>query len=159
MNNVTAEEIAKKAAHEAVKEYIHTQHKIMHKKNFRNTKKLMENYKAIKACVDDGISEITDTNLEVSQDLGEDEIFIASIRRSRLRSAIMIANIEKALENLEKQQEQHEKLDIFRKIYFEGKSYAEVSEIYNCSEITARRWANEMIERLSIYIFGIDGLS
>ena len=161
MNQETATQIAKQAAQEAVKEYETRAKKTARRRNFRNTRKLMKNYKAIKACVDEGVSEISELDIDVSEELGEDELFIASIRRSKFRSAIMLANIDKALQSLEQFQTDNNdeiKYAVFKAIYIDGQDYEDVADEFNCSVSTARRWGNDMLEKLGCYIFGVDGI-
>ena len=42
--------------------------------------------------------------------------------------------------------------------YFNEETYENIAEKLNCGVITVRRWVNEMINELSILLFGIDGL-
>lgn len=51
--------------------------------------------------------------------------------------------------------EKYRALEIF---YLKEKTYEEVAGELNCGVVTARRWINEMINELSIYLFGIEGL-
>lgn len=161
MNQITAQEVAKQAAQEAVKAFHKEMEKGQKSRNFRNTKKLMSNYNAIKTNVEEGVSDIKDTEIDYSDELDEDELFISSIRRSRFRSAIMVSHVDAALGHLKMEQERKQELEkycVFTYYFFDEMSYESAAEIYDCSVITARRWVNEMLRELSVYLFGIDGL-
>lgn len=163
MNQATATDIAEQAAREALKLFNKEQNKTVKRRNLRNTKKLMENYKAIKANIEDGISEITDTCIDFTDELDESDLFIASIRRSKFRSAIMISHIDAAIgrtgQELSIRGEAY-KRDMFLDMYItkENVTYESLAEEYDCSPITARRWVNEVNSRLSVHLFGVEGL-
>lgn len=162
MNQATAEELAKKAAQEAVCGLLKEQRRLSEKRVFKNTKKLMENYKRIKANVEDGVSQAA--NLEETQAFEYeyiDELFVESVQRSKFRSALMIAHIDKCLELLKREQERKNKVEkyyVFMYFYIDEMSYESIAEIYGLDERTCRRWVNEMLNILKIYLFGIDAL-
>ena len=133
-------------------------------KIFRNTKYLMENYERIKDSVEQGVSSVKDLEKQVYNidfDGGLDEIFVESIRRGKVRSTVMLAHIDKCLALLEQDQNRKntpEKYLAFRYFYLDGMSYESIAEVYGYSERTARRWINELIRILGIYLYGVDGL-
>ena len=49
-----------------------------------------------------------------------------------------------------------DKYNALTKHYIDEKNYEEISEELKCSVITPRRWINEMIDELSVLLFGID---
>lgn len=163
MNQVTATDIATQAASEALKLYRKEQNRTTKRRNLRNTKRLMENYKAIKSNIKDGISEITDTDIDFTDELDESDLFIASIRRSKFRSAIMISHVDAAIGRARKElyaREELYKFELFLDLYIvgENETYESLAEKYNCSPVTARRWVNDVNSRLSIHLFGVEGL-
>ena len=71
----------------------------------------------------------------------------------------MIAHIDMALEQLKRKQIKKgtvDKYNALTKHYIDEKNYEEISEELKCSVITPRRWINEMIDELSVLLFGID---
>lgn len=163
MNQQTADEIASMAAKKALEEF-KAENKKQNRYNIkRRTRKLMANYNAIKKHVDDGVSEVLKAEIDFTQDeLSEDDLYIASIRRSRIRSLIMVAHIEKCLVLLEQDQERKgtpEKYKVFYGHYVESKTYEELSSVSYCSDKTVKRWVTELDGLISVYLFGIDGLT
>ena len=162
MNQSAAEEIALRAAKEAVKEHEKQTRKNKRAKIFQNTKKLMENYNRICQSVEEGISDISEVDTEVShEEFTSEDIYINSILKSKLRSIVMIAHIDKCLRLLEDEEIQkhtHEKYLAFTYVYLDGMSYESVAEVLNCTERTLRRWVAELTSILGIYLFGADAI-
>ena len=162
MNQTTAEEIAVKAAKTAVKEHERQEQRAKRVKIFQNTKKLMQNYNRIGQSVEEGISDISE--LETDVDTGEfteEEIFINSILKSKLRSIVMIAHIDKCLKLLEEEElrkNTHEKYLAFTYFYLDGMAHESIGEVLGCTGRTSRRWITELTSLLSIYLFGADAI-
>ena len=90
-----------------------------------------------------------------------DELFIDSIRKGKFRSAIMLSHIDRCLQLLKAEEEGKntpEKYYAFSYMYLDGMSYESIAEVYGYNERTARRWVNELIDILGIYLFGVDAL-
>lgn len=162
MNQITAEEIAVQAAKIAVKEHEKQVQKNKRVKIFQNTKKLMENYNRICQSVEEGISDISE--LETDVDIGEfteEEIFINSIWKGKLRSTVMIGHIDKGLKLLEEEEirkHTHEKYLAFTYFYLDGMDHERIGEVLGCTSRTSRRWITELTSILSIYLFGADAI-
>lgn len=162
MNQINAEEIAKMAAKEAIKEHAKEIQKSKRIKVFQNTKKLMENYNRICQSVEEGVAELDD--MDNGEELGEftdEDIFVRSILRSKLRSIVMIAHIDKCLQLLENEEYRKntpEKYLAFKYYYLDNMTYANIAEIYGYGERTARRWITELTGILSTYLFGADSI-
>lgn len=148
----------------AIEEYEKKQNKKIEKKAFRNTELLMKNYNDFIKHVNYSISDINDIQSVVKLDLKEnqyDELFILSIKQSKAKTLIMVSHIEKSLELLESEQKKEGTLEKYRALemyYVEGKSYEKISEELNCGINTPKRWINQMIKRLGVYLFGIEGI-
>lgn len=145
---------------------------------FRNTKLLIANYNDLKKHVqhakdnaldiedapDDDIMDTAETmDNDYRTDLldMEPDIFIDSIRRSRCRTIIMIAHIDTCLKLLAYKATKEGNYDRYRmmkKVYFSGQEFDEVASEFFCSEATARRWVNDMIRQLSVFLFGERGI-
>ena len=164
MSNKTSEEVVKSIAKEAVKEYVKEQEKNRKKTALHNAKLLMTNYNTLKLNVEEGISEINQIDYSELEDIydTDDVMYIESIRRSKIRSLIMIAHIEKCLELLKRDLEKKDELDkykVFIEILVEQKTHEDVAEAYNVVPMTVYRWVKELLGKLSIYLFGIDSLT
>lgn len=162
MKQETAEEIAVRAAREAVKEHERQRRKDRRVRVFQNTKKLMENYNRICQSVEEGISDISEVDTEVSpEEFTSEDIYINSILKSKLRSIVMLAHIDKCLRLLEDEEIQkhtHEKYLAFTYFYLDGMSHESVAQVLNCTERTSRRWVTELTSILGVYLFGSDAI-
>lgn len=162
MNQSTAEEIAINAAREALKEHEKRIRKDKRVKIFQNTKKLMENYNRICQSVEEGISDISEVDTEISpEEFTSEEIYINSVLKSKLRSIVMLAHIDKCLKLLEDEEIQkhtHEKYLAFTYYYLDGLSHESIAEALCCAERTSRRWVTELTSILGVYLFGSDAI-
>lgn len=162
-NTVNIDETIRKAAKEAIKEFDREKRYEKKKKVFHNTKLLLSHYNDLVSHVKNAVDDVNklQEDLEDIGELDRDELYILSIKKSKSKTLIMIAHIDMAMEILKKKQfkmcspEKYKALELF---YLEEKTYEEVGEMLSCSTITARRWVNEMINELSIQLFGVDGL-
>ena len=156
------EEVARLAAREALKEHEKQLRREKRIKVFQNTKKLMENYNRICQSVEEGVAELSDMdNGDELEEFTEEDIFINSILKSKLRSIVMIGHIDKCLKLLEDEEcrkNTHEKYLAFKYFYLDGMTYENIAEIYGYGERTARRWITELTGILSVYLFGADAL-
>jgi translation elongation factor EF-4 len=102
-------------------------------------------------------------------ELEADEVIIQSIKRSRMRTMVMIAQIENCLDILKDRmvgKGQPEKYEVINSLYLDrarrdierGELIKTVAIELNCNERSIYRWKNEMVTELSILLFGIDGL-
>jgi len=157
-----AELLVRTAALEAVKEFEKSQKKNRKIKVFQNAKKLMENYNRICQSVQEGVSELSDVDDgEELEELSAEDIYINSIIKSKLRSIVMIAHIDKCLKLLEEEEyrkETPEKYLAFKYFYLDEMTYESIAEVYGYAERTARRWISELTDILSIYLFGADAI-
>jgi DNA-directed RNA polymerase specialized sigma24 family protein len=157
-----AELLARTAALEAVKEFEKSQKKNARAKVFQNARKLMENYNRISRSVQESISELSDVDDgEELEKLSAEDIYINSIIKSKLRSIVMIAHIDKCLGLLEEEMNEKDspaKYLAFRYYYLDGMTYEQMTEEYGYAERTARRWIADGTVILSVYLFGSDAI-
>lgn len=151
------EEFIKKAIDEAVKD-----EKRKRKQQIRhNTQVLMESYIEMKKHIENAISEAEEMEDDAFQIFKSENAHLESIRRSKLKTALMIANIDKAMEELKKEQEEIGtlyKYEAFKMHYVDGISWEEISDRLNCGKNTPARWSKDMIRKMSVKLFGIDGI-
>ena len=156
------EEVARLAAKEALKEHEKQLRREKRIKVFQNTKKLMENYNRICQSVEEGVAELSDMdNGDELEEFTEEDIFINSILKSKLRSIVMIGHIDKCLKLLEDEEcrkNTHEKYLAFKYYYLDGMTYENIAEVYGYVDRTARRWVTELTNILSVYLFGSDAI-
>ena len=92
-----------------------------------------------------------------------DGVYIESVKRSKLRTIILINMIETAVEKLEKTMDK-DKFNAFKKMYMEqeNKQYRfnerlfKVGEQCQCSDRTIRRWVNDILTELSKKLIGAE---
>ena len=134
MNKETADQLARAAALETVKEFEKSQKKNRKVRVFQNAKKLMENYNRICQSVQEGVPELSDVDDgEELEALPAEDIYINSIIKSKLRSIVMIAHIDKCLGLLEEEmirKDWPERYDAFKHFYLDDMTYEQMAEEY-----------------------------
>lgn len=143
------------------------------KKNdsFKNTEKLLYNYKILKEHVQDeegyfgmlnkgkSKSVVVYSSKSGSSNLDEDEAMIKR-KESLRRSQNDLKRIEKALDAVRDRKE----FKVIELRYFsrndehEAYSWEEITEQLKISDKTARRWKNNIVREISIRIFGSDAI-
>lgn len=166
--SVNIDEVIKSAAKEAVKEYDKELKEKQKKTVFHNTRLLLKHYNDLKSHMENAVDDIyklknneLDFSDYIDMDKCYDELYIASLKRSKVKTLMMVAHIDMAMEALRNKQVKLYSIEKYKSLeqcYFEEKTYEEIAEDLNCSVVTARRWVNEMVKELSILLFGIDGL-
>lgn len=162
-SKLNTEETINKAVKQAIKEFDKEKRQEQKKKVFHNTKLLLKHYNDLRQHVENAIDDVRrlETDLEELGGLEKDELYILSIKRSKSKTLIMIAHIDMAMEVLRQKQIKLcslEKYETLRMFYIDEVSYEEIVKHFNCGVNTPRRWINDMINELSILLFGIDGL-
>lgn len=162
MEKEAAELLVRTAALEAVREFEKSQKKNSKARVFQNARLLMENYNRICRSVQEGVSELSDVdNGEDLEKLSAEDIYINSIIKSKLRSIVMIAHIDKCLGLLEEEmneKEWTERYAAFKMFYLDKKTQEDIAERYGTTDRTVRRWLVELTRVLSIYLFGSDAI-
>lgn len=170
---VNISDIAREAALEAIKIYKQQEKERTKRTRLHNTGLLLENYigfldhyEKIKFKASD-IQEDLD---QIESDIVElDDIIIQSIKRSKIRTKIMISQIETAMAMVQakmKAKGEEEKCNVIRHMYMDrskkdirfNQRVKLVADELHCSESSVRRWNSEMLNELSVLLFGVDGL-
>lgn len=160
------DEVIKKA----LKEFQEDEREKRRKRALHNTKLLLRNYNSLKAHVEKSVCSLNDIEKERLEELEEielvcyeeeDEVYLSSIRRSRVRTLLMISHVEKALKELKEKTLRDNMYEHYRALemyYIEEKSYEKIQEELTCSKNTPLRWINSMVRELSVLLFGLDGI-
>jgi hypothetical protein len=160
---------AKAAALEAVKIFKEEERQRVKRTRYHNTELLLKNYLNLLDHYENAKEKASDIiNLE-DLDLDLDDVILQSILRSRMRTMVMIAQIENCLELLKNRMTskgQPEKYDVIFCLYLDrarrdierGELVKVVAIELHCGVATVHRWKNEMVRELSILLFGVDGL-
>ena len=155
------EEVAKMAAKEAVAELRREDERKRRSRIFQNTKALMENYNRIMLSVDEGISDLKELTDDPIEGIDDENVFVESIIKSKARSLIMLAHIDKCLELLEREEYRRntpERYLAFKYLYIDGMTHESIAEVLGCADRTSRRWITDLTRSLSVYLFGVDAL-
>lgn len=151
------EETVKRAIAEAVKD----EKKQRRQQILYNTRILMESYIEMRKHIENAISEAEEMEDDAFQIFKSEDAHLESIRRSKLKTALMIANIDKAMQELDEEQKKNGtsyKYEAFKMHYIDGIPYEEIYDRMNCGKNTPARWSKEMIRKMSVKLFGIDGI-
>lgn len=127
-----------------------------------NTRMLMEEYIEMKRHIESAVSEEEELKEEQYDVFRGEGAHLGSVRRSKMKTAMMIANIDRAMEELRAEYETKEmvyKYDAFKMHYIDGVSYEEIADIQNCGKNTPSRWSKELIRKMSVKLFGMKRIS
>lgn len=159
MASLNINEQAKQLAKEVVFE-INKQKK---DRRLHNTKLLMKNYNKLKNHIEkvntDGFKGYFGEELQEA--LEENDIFLNSVLRTKVRTAQMISCIDIALEILDDEYEANGTYyiyDAFYLYYIEGLTYEEIASKLNTGKNTPARWTKEVLSKLNILLWGVDAL-
>ncbi|WP_051685343.1 hypothetical protein [Clostridium sp. KNHs205] len=161
MNQQTADDLIEKAVKKAIKEYSNEQKAKSRKKALHNTKLLLKNYHKIQESIEEGVSEAMQLEQEYLVLNESDELYIESIKRSKLRSLVIITNVDKALASIQEECKRKgvpEKYSAFTDCMLNGKTYDEAAEGYYTCKQTIGRWVTDLTKEVSIRLFGVEGI-
>lgn len=158
--NAPAEQAALEAViAEAVKKAVKETRRQDQQQALHNTALLMENYRALKGYEDRAVDSADAARLQGAEIQGE--AWLRSIRKNKARTAVMLAHLDAALDELEKEARQKGRAYMFgayRLRYMEGLTAEEVAEKLNTGKNSPARWCKQLNERLAVLLFGVDGL-
>jgi len=162
LNQQTADDLISKAVRTAIREYSKEQKIIRRNRALHNTKMLLKNYEKIKSSVEGAISEANQLEQDSFDCTDNEEVYINSIRRSKLKSLIVITHIENALDTIKNQYKTKgtpEKYEAFVSCFMQNMNYDDAAKQYLSSKTSIGRWINEITKEISIQLFGIEGIT
>lgn len=151
--------LAQLAAAQTVQEMERRTRKQEQGRMLHNAAALMEHYRDLKAFPQLAISEAEEARAAGTDVQGDG--FVESVRASKIKTAIMVAHIDAALRDLERDAEQRGisyKFRAFHAKYIEGKTYEQIAEEINAGKNSPARWCKDMNAQLAVKLFGVDGL-
>lgn len=152
------EEMLKKAAKEAITEYRRQEAKENKQDKYHNTFMLMKSYRDAVFHIENAVSDGKQLELAGMTD-EQQRIYLESVRRSRFKTLIMTAHIDKAVEEMERRRKaagREVEYIAFELYFMQGKDYAEIAEELETGKNTPRRWVTAIINELSVLLWGID---
>lgn len=163
MIKLTQEElqkIIKDSIKESIKAYKKEEENEKKKEKYHDTFRLMKVYRDVAIHVEKSISEAQ--QLEISEMTDEQqELYINSIRTSKIRSMLMGMHIDVMLAEIRerrKKEGREEEFKAFEMYFFDGMTYEKIAEELNCGKNTPRRWVNCILNELSPLLWGYDAL-
>lgn len=152
------EQLITKAARAAVTEYKKQEERDRKRDKYHNTFALMKCYRDAVFHIEHAVSEGEQLGLAGMTD-EQQRTYLESVRRSRFKTLIMTAHIDKAVEEIERRRKEADREEEYRafELYFmQGWDYARIAEELNTGKNTPRRWVTGIINELSILLWGID---
>lgn len=172
--------VATDAAKEAVRMIKEEERKDKKKRAFQNTNLLLEHYLELKDFSNNVVYESTfaiDTEnskiYEIIDEVTDEQISVKSLKRSKEVTLIMLNHVDSALDRLYKKCKNSDNTDMLNKyeiielLHLDpimqelgwSDRIIQVAARLNCSERTVRRWRTEMVNKLGVYLYGVEGLN
>lgn len=152
------EQLVQKAARAAVAEYKRQEEKERRRDKYHNTFTLMKCYRDAVFHIENAISDGGQLELSGMTD-SQQRTYLESVRRSRFKTLIMTAHIDKAVEEIERRREAAGRgieYRAFEMYFMQGMDYAAIAEELDTGKNTPRRWVTAAINELSVLLWGID---
>ncbi len=152
------------AAKTAIKELKREESKERKRNKYHDTFSLMKCYRDAVFHIENAVSEGTQLGI---QDMTEEqqETYLRSVRRTRFRTMLMTANIDKAIDEMARRREaagREVEYKIFDMYFMQGMTYEQIIEQVEkdtgerLGKNTPRRWVTGIINEMSILLWGID---
>ena len=168
---INIQDLARAAAVEALKLQKDAERDRARKNRFHNTELLLKKYLSLIKHLELAQDKVSDEDLKEYnfEESDMEDVIIYAIRRGRIRTLIMVMQVEVSLAELRTKmidQGKPEKYLVIDKLYLDPvkslmpwrERVQTISAELHCGEASVYRWKNDMIEELSVMIFGVDGL-
>lgn len=152
------EALIQKAARAAVQEYKKQEEKDKRQNKYHNTFTLMKCYRDAVFHIQNAVSDGEQLELKGMTE-EQQRVYLESVRRSRFKTLIMTAHIDKAVEEIERRRKvagREVEYKAFELYFMQGREYAEIAEELDTGKNTPRRWVTAIINELSVLLWGID---
>ena len=171
LGTVNIHEIATAAALEALKIQKNEERERAKKNRFHNTELLLKKYLSLIKHLELAQDKASDDDLKEYnfEESDMEDVIIYAIRRGRVRTLIMVTQVEVSLVELRTkmiEKGQPEKYLVIDKLYLDPtkslmpwkERVRVIAAELHCCEKSVYTWKNDMVEELSVMIFGVDGL-
>ncbi|WP_045905923.1 hypothetical protein [Clostridium botulinum] len=156
VDNINIDEFIIKATKVAIKEYDKEKSVTQKDKRLHNTRLLMKNYNKLKEHIEN-----VNGDLEIEVDSVDDEVWITSITRTKLRTMKMMAYVDSALKILKRRFKKEcieYKYRAFEMYYIEEKTNEEIIGTLKCGKNQPKIWSDLVLNELSTLLWGIEAL-
>ena len=152
------------AAKTAIKELRQQETKERKRNKYHDTFSLMKCYRDAVFHIENAVSE--GTQLEI-QDMTEEqqETYLRSVRRTRFRTMLMTANIDKTIDEMARRRAaagREVEYKVFDMFFMQGMTYEQIIEQVEkdtgerLGKNTPRRWVTSIINEMSILLWGLE---
>lgn len=149
-----------KIVKDVIVEYKREEREKSKKKAYHNTKLLMQKYNLMHEHVykvkdDMNVSGLADG----FEYIPEEDTWIISICKSKVKSLKMISYIDSALDTIKSKYTKDKRMyeyDAFEMYFIDGKTNEEIATELSCGKNTPKRWIDNVIEDLSVLLWGIE---
>lgn len=158
MSQADFEDTIQKAAKAAVREWKRQEEVERRRDKYHNTFTLMKCYRDAVFHIENAVSDGEQLELKGMTE-EQQRTYLESIRRTRFKTLIMTAHIDKAVEEIERRRKAAGKEVEYRafELYFmQGWDYEQIAEELDTGKNTPRRWITKIINELSVLLWGID---
>lgn len=152
------------AAKAAIKELKREENKERKRNKYHDTFSLMKCYRDAVFHIENAVSE--GTQLEI-QDMTEEqqETYLRSVRRTRFRTMLMTANVDKAIDEMARRRTaagRELEYKVFDMYFMQGMAYEQIIEQVEkdtgerLGKNTPRRWVTGIINEMSVLLWGLE---
>lgn len=131
------------------------------KKTLYNTRKLMESYIDLKKYINNAITEEEEVEESAYNAFRGENAKLKSVKESKMVTAMMIINIDRALTELEAENRKEGtlyKYEAFKMHYTDGMTFEEIADQLNCGKNSPSNWCKAILKKMSVKLFGINGI-
>lgn len=145
----------------AVSEALKQQQDQKKAKMLYNTRILMESYGEMKKYIKNAISEEEEMQKSPYMIFAGENAHLISVRNAKMQTSMMIANIDRALDELESdfsKKSMSYKFEAFKMRYIDEMTVEQIAEKLNCGKNSPSAWCKVVMKHMAIKLFGINGL-
>lgn len=152
------------AAKEAIKELRKEEAKEKKKNKYHDTFSLMRCYRDAVFHIENAVSEGTQLELEGMTE-EQQETYLRSVRRTRFKTLLMTANIDKAIEEMARRRKaagRELEYQVFDMYFMQGMNYEQIIDQVEqdtgekLGKNTPRRWVTGIINEMSVLLWGLE---
>lgn len=152
------------AAKEAIKELRKEEAKEKKKNKYHDTFSLMRCYRDAVSHIENAVSEGAQLELEGMTE-EQQETYLRSVRRTRFKTLLMTANIDKAIDEMAKRRKaagREVEYRVFDMYFMQGMSYEQIIDQVEkdtgerLGKNTPRRWVTGIINEMSVLLWGLE---
>lgn len=133
-------------------------------KAWNDTRQLMESYSELKRYIENAVTEETEINPDKYRQyerLKGENAELKSIKESKAQTAMMIINIERAMEEVKEEYTEKGllyKYEAFKMRYVDKKTLEDIAEKLNCGKNSPANWIKEINRKMAVKLYGVKAL-